>query len=641
MLLRRRILRKWLYLFSFLSCSTIHSQTINQLWTALDTTSADTSIAFLYADLSFKYARINTDTCKMYADSVRSYALKGNDQDLQQMWNYYQAVCEKNAGNYDQALQYLQPAIAYFGVHKDSARYASILYQEMICHYYKRDQLNFLKVANQCIDLYRAMGSPLKIAKITNSKASFYKNLKSYDKAKSLAEEALHIYEVENDSSGMATACNALGVINSILGNDEIALTYFQRQHAINTANNNTWGLGYSNENLGDMYLKVGDFEKAEAHFRKSMKIRKKINGKMELGGILMQMAELRLQQKRYSEALQFGEESYALCEQSKNRKQQKLVAELLSRIHEALGNYQVSLDYFKKYDAEKDTMLNETISQQIIEIETTFETKEKEKEIARLSHLAEIDQLKISQQRSMIFAFITVLAILTFLFYRIFRQKKQIEAQNEIISKALSEKDILLREIHHRVKNNLQLVSSLLGLQSSHIQDPNALQALNSGKSRVKSMALIHQNLYNKENLTGVSVREYIEKLSRELLDSFNINQEKIQLHIDIPEILIDVDTLVPMGLIINELLTNALKYAFPNQQGGNIHIAIVEQNEFLQLSFSDDGIGIDFDQKSADSFGYKLIDTLLEQLDGEMEINNKNGTQLDFKFNDYKIAA
>ena len=100
---------------------------------------------------------------------------------------------------------------------------------------------------------------------------------------------------------------------------------------------------------------------------------------------------------------------------------------------------------------------------------------------------------------------------------------------QNQVIAKSLNEKDILLREIHHRVKNNLQLVSSLLGLQSRYVKDPSALEALNSGKSRVKSMALIHQDLYNRENLTGVNIQIYIEKLGKELIQTYKIDENKI----------------------------------------------------------------------------------------------------------------
>lgn len=625
---------------SFLSTN-VNAQRLQKLLIKLDTTQNDTLKPQIYADLAFYYKRVNRDTCKMYADLVGEAALKVNDNAFMMRVDFYHAVCETNAGNYDLALHYMDNVLAYYEVQKDTAQIAAMLYQVMVNHYYKRDQTNFLNVANRSIRIYEQMGNKKKMASVINLKASFYKNLKAYDKALDLAKAALRTYEVENDSSGLAAICNTLGDINALLERNEEAMAYFERQHAINMAQNNEWGLGYSHSNLGAMFLKNGNLEKAEFHLTKSLAIRNKIKGKMELSGAMTEMARLRLQQQKYNQAIEYAKQSLALAETTKNGKQQKVVTLLLSKIYEKKGDYEASLSYFKQYEAEKDSLLNETISQQILNIETAYETQEKEKEIVRLQHFAEIDQLKITQQRSMLFILVSVLALLAFLFYRIFGQKKQIERQNTIISKALDEKDTLLREIHHRVKNNLQLVSSLLGLQSMHIDDPTALEAINSGKSRVKSMALIHQDLYHKENLTGVSVRDYIEKLSSELIATFRVDQEVIELYTDIPDLLLDVDTLIPLGLIINELLTNALKYAFPDHRKGRIVIRLRETAGQLQMEVSDNGIGIDLSKASDSSFGYKLIDTLLDQLEGEMTREVDNGTRLYFTFTDYKIAA
>lgn len=234
----------------------------------------------------------------------------------------------------------------------------------------------------------------------------------------------------------------------------------------------------------------------------------------------------------------------------------------------------------------------------------------------------------------------IALSAILGLLFF-LFRSRKKNQSQNQIISKSLDEKDILLREIHHRVKNNLQLVSSLLGLQSLSIDDPKALEALNSGKARVKSMALIHQDLYNRENLTDINVRDYLEKLSEELIFTYQVDMNKVKLTTEIEDINLDVDTLVPLGLIINELVTNSLKYAFPNKQNGEILIRLYEKDGQLQLEVIDNGVGMDISQISKKSFGLKLVNTLLEQLEGNIIQKEGDGTHLVLSFDDFKIAA
>jgi len=219
------------------------------------------------------------------------------------------------------------------------------------------------------------------------------------------------------------------------------------------------------------------------------------------------------------------------------------------------------------------------------------------------------------------------LISLLSFFLFRLF---KRVTSQKEVITKALSEKDLLLREIHHRVKNNLQLVSSLLTLQGRGIDDETARQAINEGKSRVRSMALIHQDLYNKDNLTGIGVKVYLEKLTQELFDTYRIDKNRISLSMDVQDIELDVDVLVPLGLIINELITNSLKYAWKGDQTGKLSVSLVKSQGNHELIISDDGIGYDLSQVRDNSFGGTLITALTEQLEGTMKISSDGGTEV-----------
>jgi two-component sensor histidine kinase len=207
-------------------------------------------------------------------------------------------------------------------------------------------------------------------------------------------------------------------------------------------------------------------------------------------------------------------------------------------------------------------------------------------------------------------------------------------------LAKALTEKDVLLREIHHRVKNNLQLVSSLLTLQGQSIDDKMALKAINEGKSRVRSMALIHQDLYQNENITSVSAQTYLSKLCNELFQTYNIKEEQIRLKTAIQDVYIDVDTLIPLGLILNELVTNSLKYAFPDDRKGQIEILLKEDENQLIVQVKDDGVGYKPDQVRSNSFGSVLIGSLIQQLDGQIETVIDNGTNITLKLNEYQIS-
>ena len=172
-------------------------------------------------------------------------------------------------------------------------------------------------------------------------------------------------------------------------------------------------------------------------------------------------------------------------------------------------------------------------------------------------------------------------------------KTSEELSQKNTIITEALHEKEVLMQEIHHRVKNNLQVVSSLLSIQSRHLTDNQAIEAIKEGQNRVKTMGLIHQSLYQENDFRGVNMKNYISKLIKNLFNSYNIQPEKIQLKTEIKELNLDIDTVVPLGLIINELVTNALKYAFPEDKKGIIWVKTNLENERFILQVYDDGVG------------------------------------------------
>jgi len=205
---------------------------------------------------------------------------------------------------------------------------------------------------------------------------------------------------------------------------------------------------------------------------------------------------------------------------------------------------------------------------------------------------------------------------------------RKQAE---EHLKSSLKEKEVLLKEIHHRVKNNLQIISSLLNLQSGYIQDSEAGAMFKESRNRVKSMALIHERLYQSKDLARIDFAEYVRNLTTHLFRSYGVNAHAVGLEIDVENILLDIDTAIPCGLIINELVTNALKYAFPPGAGGKIRIGLQRENHGgLALSVSDNGAGLapDFDFQQTESLGLQLVNTLTEQLQGQMEIARDDGT-------------
>jgi two-component sensor histidine kinase/CheY-like chemotaxis protein len=213
----------------------------------------------------------------------------------------------------------------------------------------------------------------------------------------------------------------------------------------------------------------------------------------------------------------------------------------------------------------------------------------------------------------------------------------ERVQAEEQLET-SLREKEVLLKEIHHRVKNNLQVITSLLHLQSRYVEDQEALKVFRESQSRVKSMALIHERLYQSDNLARIDFAEYIRDLTGFLSRTYSADAETIAIKIKSDDVLLGIDAAVPSGLILNELVSNALKHAFPNGQTGQIWVELAAgQDQKLSLRVSDDGIGFPemLDWQNTNSLGLQLVNSLVNQLDGAIQLDSSNGeTTFDITF-------
>jgi PAS domain S-box-containing protein len=210
-----------------------------------------------------------------------------------------------------------------------------------------------------------------------------------------------------------------------------------------------------------------------------------------------------------------------------------------------------------------------------------------------------------------------------------------------EQIEASLMEKEVLLREIHHRVKNNMQVISSLLRLQAVHIKDKQHADLFEESHSRIRSMALVHENLYQSKDLAEIKFGVYIRKVTNSLFSSYEIYRGRIAMEINAEDVSIGVDTAIPCGLIVNELVSNSLKHAFPGDRRGKIRIAFrsIDRNEFL-LTVGDNGAGFPegLDFRDTKTMGMRLVNLLTKQLHGEIELNRAEGTEFKIMFKEKK---
>ena len=220
---------------------------------------------------------------------------------------------------------------------------------------------------------------------------------------------------------------------------------------------------------------------------------------------------------------------------------------------------------------------------------------------------------------------------------YQDITTQKQTE---DLIKASLKEKEVLLKEIHHRVKNNLQIVSSLLQMQARRTQDSRTALVLRDSQNRIASIALVHEKLYRSEDLANIDFAQYIPDLTTHLFDTYNASSNIINLQINVDKIFLEIDTAIPCGLIINELVSNSIKYAFPDNRTGEIQIKFYPHNDHtLTLIVRDNGIGIpeEFDIETTNSLGLTLIQGLVEQLEGTLELDRSQGTSFKITFPGY----
>jgi len=198
----------------------------------------------------------------------------------------------------------------------------------------------------------------------------------------------------------------------------------------------------------------------------------------------------------------------------------------------------------------------------------------------------------------------------------------------------SLNEKETLIREIHHRVKNNLQIISSLLSLQRGYVEDEYSLDLLHEAQTRVKSMALVHEKLYRSEELSHINMQHYVDSLTRDLLATYN--QQGVDLNLDLDEVQINIETAIPLGLIINELVSNSLKYAFKGVDDGKIDLSLKEYTEGYQLIVKDNGRGLPpgIEVNNTQTFGLQLVYFLNKRINGVIKMDTSQGTSFKICF-------
>ena len=413
------------------------------------------------------------------------------------------------------------------------------------------------------------------------------------------------------------------------LNRHQDALRYFKHAIAIGERYGFYNNLSDINISLVDLYTDLNDYDAAEMAGQEAIKYANLIDNDFLLMRCWLSMGRLRIFQGKYNDAINLLNRSLDVASPDFGDKfYLSKVFELLGRAYAKSHNYKDAIDAFTVYDSLEKEVFMEISNQRMALLQSEFDLDAKNTTIQGM----EARIRKQSSTQTLITIISGLLLVLLLVLYVTYQNNKKknilLESQNE-------EKEFLLKEIHHRVKNNLGIVSSLLDLQAEKIRDPKVIEAIVESRNRVYSMSMIHQKLYQGSNLASIGMKDYLIELSQHILDSFGA-KNRISFHYNLEDMELDVDSAIPMGLIVNELLTNSFKHAFPQDKAGIIQITCQHLTEDrVVLEVADNGIGaIEMDNDPNDGFGTQLIELLILQLDGSIMNCNGAGTKVRMEF-------
>jgi two-component sensor histidine kinase/Flp pilus assembly protein TadD len=451
--------------------------------------------------------------------------------------------------------------------------------------------------------------------------------------AMTYAQNAIDICEKNHMENELVYALTSAGGTAIEGGHNQEAYSYFNRALELaRTQNFSEVPICDFLNNRGNALKRLGRYNEAVNDYKDALAIAKRTNYANAVSATIANLGEVNLLLGKYKEALPYQLETVRLQESDSDLS--NIIENYIhvSTIYEHLGDYKSALAYQKKALVIRDSIASVKSDQAMSQLLTQYETKKKEATIAA-------QKKQISQQKEIQWLGIGIgLLLIGFIIFGYISYRIRVK-RNILLAHKNAENELLLKEIHHRVKNNLEVVSSLLALQSAQINDPDTKNAMQESQNRVQSIGIVHQKLYQGKNLGAIEMKDYFLNLSENILDSFGA-EERVKIELAMEKLNVDIDTAVPLGLIVNELLTNTLKYAFPNGSDGKVSIKLEKRKDnILHLEVSDNGIG-----KSGiiygTGFGSQLVALLTAQLGGKMREEIQNGTRVYFDFKINKIA-
>ncbi|WP_418637799.1 tetratricopeptide repeat protein, partial [Winogradskyella sp.] len=380
---------------------------------------------------------------------------------------------------------------------------------------------------------------------------------KEYDKAEVYFKKALQLYETTNNEKRIASALNNIGAIYRIQEKYDDAIAVYNQAYELKVKTFDSVGISNAMGNLAIVYQYKGDYEKAEQLYLKTLALQKLTKDKNNQINLYGNLANLKIQQGKYEAGKQYLDNAIALGNVLEVPHEMIEIYRVYSVIDTLTGNYKAAYHHLKLYHEANDKVIQTDRTKEMDKLEVVYRTKEKEKAI-------ETSNTIIKNRNKALWVISSILAILLVLAFWLFWLRYKLHKSNKQLNVLVKQKEDLVKEIHHRVKNNLQVISSLLNMHVRKVEDPQSKKIFDDGISRIQAMSLIHQNIYSHSSLQQLKPKDYIEKLVQQLFITYQIPDKSIKITTDIEDMDLDIEKLMSLGLILNEILSNAFKYAF-----------------------------------------------------------------------------
>ena len=522
-------------------------------------------------------------------------------------------------------IQYAEKAFALFTELKDSSS-MSLALEEISAHLRKMGNTDrAIEELMKALKINEITKKKKNIAVISTQIGTLYLNEKEINSGLLFLKKGYKILLELHDSVNVALTCINIGEAYRMADSLDIAEYYFNKSLELNQHLKKKIIAGYNIGNLGLIHSKQGKNRQAIDELKKSIEILSPLEDYYSISVYQSEIGKIFISEGDVTEGENLLKQSLELAKKQKIKEQICEISRYLSEYYESQKMFIQALVFRKQYETYHDSIVNSDNIRKIDQLHAQYQLEKKQADI----DILELTNKEKKKEIYFLFTSLLILMVLFIFLFSVWQLKRKayntLQKQKTIIEKSEQEKSLLLRELNHRVKNNLQMVSSLLSLQAFELKGHPAAEALKISKYRIEALLLIHQKLYNNNLHSEINLKEYIEELARGLVFNFG---KKVNLDLSVSQIITPFEQAIHIGLIINELVTNSLKYAYGNTENPNLQINAFESDNTIQLIVADNGSGItDTDFDKSQSLGIKLVRSLIEQLNGDYWLENSNG--------------